>query len=198
MYLLILSMKMEIWKDVKDYEGFYKISNYGNVKSKSYKGEKILKPASLKNGYLNVVLCVNQIKKHKLIHRLVAEAFIENLKNLPQVNHKDFNKSNNHVNNLEWCSVEYNNSYTIQHDKIQKYENRPMAKLTKEKVLSIPNLINLGATTEDLSNYFKVSRRCIDNIFEGKNWKGLGIDFTKIKPNKKIKNINSKFRLIPC
>lgn len=189
---------MEIFKDVKGYEGFYEISNYGNVKSKSYKGVKILKPAKLKNGYLNVIFCINQKKKHKLIHRLVAQTFLENPMNLPQVNHKDFNKSNNTVSNLEWCTEEYNNKYTFDNNKLQRYENRPAAKLTKDKVLTIPLLIKLGATTDDLSNYFNVSRRCIDNIFEGKNWTGLGIDFTQLKPCRKIKGKQSEFRLIPC
>ena len=69
-------------------------------------------------------------------------------------------------------------------------------KITKEKVLDIPRLISLGATTDDLKNYFNVSRRCIDNIFEGKNWKGLGIDFTTIKPNKKLIGIISRADMI--
>lgn len=189
---------MEIFKDVKGYEGYYEISNFGNVRSKSYKGVKILKPAKLKNGYLNVIFCINQKKQHKLIHRLVAEAFLDNFENLPQVNHKDFNKSNNVESNLEWCTVDYNNLYTMQNNKLQRYEERPAAKLTKEKVLDIPRLILLGATTDDLACYYDVSRRCIDNIFEGKNWTGLGIDFTQLKPCKKIKGQDSKFRLIPC
>lgn len=186
---------MEIFKDIKGYEGKYEISNYGNVRSTSYKGVKILKPSITKNGYKNVILCVNQIKTHKLIHRLVAEAFINNDNNLPVVNHIDCNKLNNIVSNLEWCSVEYNNNHALSNNRIQRFEDRPASKLTKDKVLSIPKLIELGATTDDLANHFNVSRRCIDNIFEGKNWKGLGIDFTKIKPNRKIIGVPSKFKV---
>ena len=70
---------MEIFKDVKGYEGYYEISNLGRVRSTSYKGKKILKPAVTKNGYLNVIFCINQKKEHKFVHRLVAEAFIPNI-----------------------------------------------------------------------------------------------------------------------
>lgn len=186
---------MEIFKDVIGYEGFYKVSNIGRVMGISYKGKKILSPNKTKNGYMNVILCVNQVKTHKNIHRLVAEAFLENNDNLAVVNHKDCNKENNSVDNLEWCSVEYNNEHSKLNKRLQRYEDRPFSKLTKESVLAIPSLIENGATTDDLANLFSVSRRCIDNIFCGYNWTGLGIDFTKIKPNKKIKGTPSKFQV---
>ena len=100
----------EIFKDVKGYEGYYEVSNLGRVRSTSYKGTRILKP-SLKSRYKIVVFCINQIKVHKLVHRLVAEAFIPNPDNLPQVNHKDEDKTNNCVENLEWCDVKYNSNF---------------------------------------------------------------------------------------
>ena len=104
----------EIWKAVEGYEDYYEVSNFGNVRSvdrvTNYtNGEKhlwkgrILKPAKCGNGYFSCVLWKNGQKKTVLIHRLVAEAFIHNQNNLPQVNHKDENKENNHVENLEWC-----------------------------------------------------------------------------------------------
>ena len=102
---------MEIWKDIKEYEGLYKVSNEGNVKSLQNNKEKILKPASDKDGYLHVNLCKNCEHKNYLIHRLVAAAFIPNTNNLPQVNHKDEDKTNNNVSNLEWCDCKYNNNY---------------------------------------------------------------------------------------
>lgn len=188
-------MMQEIFKQVKGYEGYYEVSNIGNVRSTSYKGVKLLKPAKTKRGYLNVVLCVNQVKVHKLIHRLVAEAFIPNSKNLEQVNHINGNKVDNTVQNLEWCTSEYNNQHALNSGLLSRYENRPEAKLTKELVLKIPELIKQGATADDLKDLFKVSRRCIDNIFEGKNWTGLGVDFTKLKPCRKIKNKPSGFQL---
>lgn len=185
----------EIFKDVRGYEGFYEISNLGSVRSTSYKGTRILKPSKTKSGYLNVLLCVNQVKIHKLVHRLVAEAFLENRNNLEQVNHINGNKEDNSAENLEWCTPAHNNQHAYNNNLLSRYEDRPEAKLTKEKVLQIPDLIRQGATTDDLKNIFNVSRRCIDNIFEGKNWTGLGIDFTKLKPYRKIRNKPSRYQL---
>lgn len=190
----IITME-EIFKAVEGYEGFYEISNLGRVRSTSYKGVKILKPSKTKNGYLNVLFCVKQQKVHKLVHRLVAEAFLDNPEKLEQVNHKDGNKENNTPDNLEWCTCDYNNRHAYNTGLLNRYEDRPEAKLTKAKVLQIPSLIEQGATADDLKNLFGVSRRCIDNIFEGKAWTGLGVDFTKIKPCRKIRNIPSRFQL---
>lgn len=184
----------EIFKNVKGYEGFYEVSNLGKVRSTSYKGTRILKPSKTKNGYLNVVFCVNQVKVHKLVHRLVAEAFLDNPGNLEQVNHISGNKEDNSVENLEWYTQEYNNYHAYNNHLLNRYEDRPEAKLTKEKVMQIPELIKQGATTDDLKNLFSVSRRCIDNIFEGKTWTGLGIDFTKLKPCRKLRNRPSKYQ----
>lgn len=111
----------EVWKDIEGYEGKYQISNYGRVKSfpKWVKRrncyiltkEKILKPKIDKDGYILVNLySPNRTFK---IHRLVAQAFIPNPDNLPIINHKDCNPSNNIVFNLEWCDYHYNNSYPL-------------------------------------------------------------------------------------
>ena len=79
----------ELWATIKGYEGLYEVSNYGNVRSLKYGKIKILKPAKNKFGYYHVILCKNGIKKDFTVHRLVANAFIENPLNLPQINHKD-------------------------------------------------------------------------------------------------------------
>ena len=104
----------EIWKDVPGYEGLYQVSNIGEVRSLFYRGSKkiqLLKPAQDKKGYLRVTLYKDK-KTHTLqIHRLVGMAFIPNPNNLPCINHKDCNPGNNHVENLEWCDVKYNNQY---------------------------------------------------------------------------------------
>ena len=98
----------EIWKDIEGYEGLYQVSNMGRVKSVR---KNIILSQSIKNGYKRVALCANNNPKDYYIHRLVATAFIPNHDNLPQVNHKDENKTNNCVNNLEWCTQEYNLNY---------------------------------------------------------------------------------------
>lgn len=107
----------EIWKDIKGYEGLYQISNLGNVKSfvssSRYNNEPhLLKQHIGNNGYPSVSLYISKGKKRGyLIHKLVADAFLENPNNYPCVNHKDENKLNNKVNNLEWCTYSYNNAY---------------------------------------------------------------------------------------
>ena len=95
----------EIWKDVKGFEGKYKVSNLGNIYS--IKKDIIISPTYNHKGYLRVSL-YNKKQYILTIHRLVAKAFIPNPKNLPQVNHKDGNKTNNCVENLEWCDNSYN------------------------------------------------------------------------------------------
>ena len=110
----------EIWKDIKNYEGLYQISNYGNVRSldhirkngtnKYMQKGKMLKPQKI-NNYLFVRLSKEGKTKQYLIHRLVAIAFLPNKLNYSEINHKDENAFNNNVNNLEWCSHKYNINY---------------------------------------------------------------------------------------
>lgn len=98
---------MEMWKEIDGYEGRYEVSNYGNVRSLNFRQTgmvKNLKPQPDKKGYLTVGLCKDGGMKWGKIHRLVASAFIPNPDNKPQVNHKDGNKANNCVNNLEWAT----------------------------------------------------------------------------------------------
>lgn len=113
-------MKNEIWKDVKEYEGLYKVSTLGRIKSLKFNKEKILKQEKTQDGYLTVRLRKDGNVKHIGVHRLVAQAFIMNLNNLPQVNHKDEIKTNNNVDNLEWCTQQYNMSYGSRTKKISK------------------------------------------------------------------------------
>lgn len=130
----------EIWKNIKNYPN-YQISNLGRVKAlkfysnihkKYYDRELILKEKTNRFGYKFVGLSNEFGRKNKIIHRLVAEAFIENPNKLPEVNHKDGNKSNNCVDNLEWCSRKENvlHSYKLGLKKpIQEY-----IKLKKEAI----------------------------------------------------------------
>ena len=104
-------MKEEIFREVPGYHGRYMVSNKGRVFSELH--NKMLSPGKSKGGYLfvNLVKSKNGNIRHWSIHRLVAEAFIPNPNNLPEVNHKDENKLNNRADNLEWCSPTYNVNY---------------------------------------------------------------------------------------
>ena len=98
---------MEQWKSIAGYEGLYEVSNLGRVKSLNYNRtgkERILKQQKDKHGYLRVDICKDGKLKHSKVHRLVAEAFIQNPNNLETVNHKDEDKTNNVASNLEWMT----------------------------------------------------------------------------------------------
>lgn len=123
----------EIWKDIENYEGLYQVSNLGRVKSLpnvNHKNEIILKP-SISNGYYSVALNKSGKQKRIYIHRLVAEAFIPNPHNLPQVGHKDENNfktgdgCNNCVDNLEWCTHKENSNTPKRAERLKK-NNRGM------------------------------------------------------------------------
>ena len=124
-------MTEEIWKPIEGYEGLYEVSSYGRVRSldryvkcdyeryRLHKG-KILSPGKDKDGYLFVVLSCNGKHKTITVHRLVAQAFIPNPYNLPQVNHRDENPSNDNVDNLEWCNAKYNSNYKTRNIRIRE------------------------------------------------------------------------------
>ena len=121
----------EIWRDIEGYEGLYQISNKGRVKS-LYKGsERILKPWDNGRGYLLVTLCKNGVALSKSIHRLVAISFIINPENKPQVNHKDENKSNNCIENLEWATAKENNNYGTHNERITGRPPVPIIQYSK-------------------------------------------------------------------
>lgn len=104
---------MEKWLPIKGYEGLYEISDKGRVKSlySRYKGKSFLKQCAGSRGYLLVTLCRDGRQKTVNVHRLVAEAFLPNPNNLQCVNHKDENRQNNEVSNLEWCTYYHNNTF---------------------------------------------------------------------------------------
>jgi hypothetical protein len=105
---------MEVWRDIPGYEGVYMVSSYGRVRRicpSKREGNGIRVTRLTTNGYVKVNLSKDGVAYHVTVHRLVAQAFIPNPNNLPQVNHKDEDKTNNHVENLEWCDARYNNNY---------------------------------------------------------------------------------------
>lgn len=122
---------MEIWKDVNGYDGIYQVSNYGNVrKLKTWVGNQYsskyvdISPVPVNmyidnKGYKRLCLSYNGKYTHVRLHRLVAQAFIPNPNNLPEVNHKDEDKFNNCVHNLEWCTHQYNTLYGTRVERIR-------------------------------------------------------------------------------
>lgn len=127
----------EIWKTIEGYPN-YEVSNLGNVRSLNFHKEKKIKlktPTKNKFGYLRILLWKDGKPKLQSIHRLVAKAFIPNPDNLPQVNHKDENKQNNCVDNLEWCTASYNINYGTRTERVK--QNRTN-KQGKEHHLSKP------------------------------------------------------------
>ena len=115
----------EIWKDCKGYEGKYQVSNLGRVWS--IKTQRYLKGSYDKDGYHQVCLTAKNGKsKKEFIHRLVALAFLSNPNNLPQVNHKDENKDNNCVDNLEWISIKDNANHGTRNKRISKANSIPV------------------------------------------------------------------------
>lgn len=105
-------------KPIRNYEGLYEIDELGNVYS--LRRNKIMSPVMINSGYKTVKLSKDNHLTRYLVHRLVAETFIPNPDNLPCVNHKDEDKLNNSVENPEWCTYQYNNSYNNKGDRISK------------------------------------------------------------------------------
>lgn len=123
----------EIWKPVVGYEGLYEVSNLGRIKSLLRNNLRILKGSFDKDGYLSVILCKNRSHKRVKVHRVVADAFIPNPNGYPMINHKDEVKSNNNLDNLEWCTAKYNSNYGTHKEQIRNYAMYHGKKLRKVK-----------------------------------------------------------------
>lgn len=126
---------MEEWKDIKNFEGIYKISSNGRIKSfKKVPNGYILSNKNSKGGYLSIVLIKDNFRRYTRIHRLVAEAFIENPKKKNFVNHKNFNKQDNRVVNLEWCTPSENTRHAMKHKPSMVHG---MNKFNKDKCVGV-------------------------------------------------------------
>lgn len=177
-------MTKEVWKDIKGFEGVYQVSNLGNVKSldrylpyktngsKFYKGQEIVKRPN-NCGYLRVGLSKNKKQHHYFVHRLVAQTFIENFNNLEQVNHKDGNKLNNRVDNLEWVTLEDNISHSIETGLRKcKGSDNNYSKLTEEEVVVIKKrILSEEETLTEIAKDFNISISVVSCIKLGKSWK---------------------------
>lgn len=174
-------MENEIWKPVENYEGLYEVSNLGRIKSLErtvwnkgrgyYKTvpERILKPSNNGQGYLFVNLCKDGKMKNCRVHRLVGQAFIPNPNNLPQINHKDENKGNNMVENLEWCSSKYNNNYGTHNQRMaEKQRNDPKRSKPVIAIDKITGLTVKFASIGEASRQLVINQSNIVSCLKGK------------------------------
>lgn len=177
--LLIENLEGEEWRDAVGYNGLYQVSNMGRVKSLNYnhtKQEKILKQGKDKDGYLKVCLFKEGKRKYFTVHRLVANAFLENPNNFRCVNHKDENPSNNYVDNLEWCDVKYNTNYgTCQQRRAEKLSRQVYQYSLDGTLISIWKSVN--ETSRNGYNFRNVSACCRG---ERKSHKGFKWSYTEI------------------
>lgn len=168
----------EQFKKIKGYS-HYRIYSNGRIYSEFV--NRYITPTEDSSHYLqNTLVDDNGNRKTIKTHRLVAIAFLPNPENLPDVNHRDFNRKNNNVTNLEWCTAEYNVQYTA---KFNIDENKKVymkfSPLTEEMVLLIPTLLNYGFSIKLISRLYRVGHITIRNIVSGKTWKWLKLKFNR-------------------
>lgn len=139
----------EIWKDIEGYEGWYQVSNLGRVYS-TFRGGRVLKEGQNPSGYKHVGLRRNGDVKYMDVHRLVALAFLNNkdLSVYSEVNHKDGDKGNNVVNNLEWATPEQNRSHAKENGLYLYGEKNPRSKIASVDVQKIKELYSSGEYTQ--------------------------------------------------
>lgn len=186
---------MECWKPIEGYCGLYEVSNTGKIKAitksidsgkchRKWK-EHIMCTAEDKKGYLRTVLSKQGVSKTVKVHRLVAQAFIPNPLNLPQINHKDGNKQNNAVENLEWCDQSTNMKEACRTGLIvRKGENNSQHKLTHKDVEWIRNHYvarDCSFGSAAMATRFGVHRKTIGRIVKNKCWKGGDSDVKRSK-----------------
>lgn len=148
----------EIWKPIQGFEHLYKVSNTGKVSNNRI----IMRASKINSGYVKVALSVNGAKTYRLIHRLVATAFLENPLNLREVNHKDGNKLNNHVDNLEWISSA-NNKIHAYAEGIREYNiptlGKKLGKNSKYRNITYDKARNMWQATIRVNGENKYQKR---------------------------------------
>lgn len=170
-----------VWREVVgydlDFSDLYEVSNLGQIRNKKNKRVRKLFPD--KDGYLRVFLNKGSLNGKMLgrndsIHRIVAKAFLSNKENKPQVNHKDGDKSNNEVINLEWCTNQENRNHAIVTGLVDNLgEKNGNSKINSEQAKEVKSLIKNGITLNEISEQLGVSRHIVGDISCGKTWKQL-------------------------
>jgi len=161
---------MEIWKDIVGYDQ-YQVSNYGRVKTTANaatRKERILKPLKHPRGYFRVALWKDNKSKFFFIHRLVAEYFISNPENKPTINHIDGDKSNNHIDNLEWTTYRENMNHAIDNKISACGERNGRSKLNW---VQIEEIRSSYLTSNELAAIYCVHKSTINRIKSNKGWK---------------------------
>jgi len=156
----------EIWKKIENYKGLYEVSDAGKIRS----AKQNLNPVLTTAGYPKVKLCRDGNVKSMLVHRLVAIAFLDNPENKPQVNHKDGDKTNNNVNNLEWCTASENmkHAFATKLNVTLTGENHPSSKLSNSDVVNIKSLKGKVSYLK-ISKMYNVNFYHIRDIMRGKS-----------------------------
>lgn len=172
---------MEVWKTIQNYGGLYQVSNTGKVRDL----KNHIKPVYKNNkGYECLSLYYNGKTYHPTVHRLVAKAFIPNPNNYDQINHKDCNKENNSVENLEWCNQRYNYDKGMKTFQYSKNEEHYFAKLKNSDIPIIYELYKLGFTRATVAKIFNVRPSSLEAIEKGISYRELGYNFKAIKLTK--------------
>lgn len=163
----------EIWKEILGYENLYEVSNLGKVRN--MRTGRILKPGPDKDGYLLICLYKNGRRTTNKLHRLVAQAFLPN-SSKPQINHKDEDKTNNCVNNLEWCDAKYNANYGTRNKKVSERNGIPVLQFNMQGDLikEFPSLhsaaLSLGISKQAIwSSCNNINKTCCGFIWKYKN-----------------------------
>lgn len=174
-------MTIEQWQDIKEYTGRYQVSNLGRIKSLTRKTktikikETIMRLQKHPSGYLQIALSKKSIKKRFYIHRLVLEAFLPIQKNKLEANHKDGDKTNNLLENLEWVSRSYNHvhAYNTLHKPRMLGSKHPHSKLTEEDVLKMRQLFKDGVTKKAIAKQFGIAYNTAQQIIIRRRWKHI-------------------------
>lgn len=167
-------MSEEIWKDIPAYRGKYSVSSAGRVRANfgKHKGyPKIISGNIISSGYRHITLCIDSREDRKSIHRLVMETFFPEGRHL-FVNHKNGIKTDNRIENLEWCTMQHNTQHAFDTGlaKPMLGSKHPMAKITEEDAKAIVSMRRAGYKGCELAAEFGISQQSVCDIVHGRTW----------------------------